>query len=88
MIITTSNSNTPQSLLATPVLPLPTNWGWMKTNDGLYKPYWTTLPEASKGCCELISCKCKKGCVGRCKCKNAALECTALCACEGECSQN
>ena len=77
-----------QSLLATPALPLPTNWGWMKTNDGLYEPYWTTLPEASKACYELVSCKCKKGCVGRCKCKNAALECTALCACEGECSQN
>jgi hypothetical protein len=34
-----------ESQLATPVLPLPTNWGWMKTNDGLYDPYWITLPE-------------------------------------------
>ena len=55
-----------------------TSWGWMKTEDGLYEPNWTTLPEASKACYELhvVSCKCKMGCVRRCKCKKAALECT------------
>ena len=63
-------------------------WGWMKTEDSLYEPNWTTLPEASKACHERVSCKCKKGCVRRCKCKKATLDCTALCACEGECSQN
>ena len=77
-----------QSLLATPALPLLTSWAWMKTEDGLYKPNWTTLPMASKACYELVSCKCKKGCMRRCKCKKAALEYTALCECEGECSQN
>ena len=76
-----------QALLASPVLPLPTSWGWMKMEDGLYEPVWTTLPEAAQACYELVSCKCKKGCVKRCKCKKAGLECTALCACEGECSQ-
>ena len=75
-----------QSLQTTPVLPSPTNWGWTRTDDGLYEPNWTILPEASQVCYELVSCKCKKGCVGQCKCKKAALECTALCACEGECS--
>ena len=49
-----------QLLLATPVLPFPTSWGWVKTEDGLYEPNWTTLPEASKVCYELVSCKCKK----------------------------
>lgn len=39
---------------------------------------WTTLPEASKSCYELISCGCKKGCVKRCKCKKAALQCTGV----------
>ena len=39
-----------QTLLATPTLPLPTSWGWMKIEDGLHKPNWTTLPEASKAC--------------------------------------
>ena len=75
-----------QSLQTTPVLPSPTNWGWTRTDDGLYEPNWTILPEASQVCYELVSCKCKKECVGQCKCKKAALECTALCACEGECS--
>ena len=27
-----------QSLLPIPLLPLPTSWGWMKTEDGLYEP--------------------------------------------------
>ena len=30
-------------------------------------------------CYELVSCKCKKGCKGRCECKKAALKCTDLC---------
>ncbi len=50
-----------QSLLATPALPLPTSWGWMKTEDGLYESNWTTLPEASKACYELVSCKVQEG---------------------------
>ena len=56
-----------QALLAFPVLPLPTSWGWKKTEGGLYEPNWTTLPEAAQACYELVSCKCKKGCVGYCK---------------------
>ena len=77
-----------QTLVASPVLPSPTNWGWMKTTDGMFEPYWSTLPEASKVCSELVSCKCKKGCVKNCKCKKMGLECTALCTCEGDCSQD
>ena len=77
-----------QALLAFPVLPSPTSWGWTKTENGMYEPNWTTLPEAAEACYELVSCKCKKGCVRCRKCKKAALECTALCACEGNCSQN
>ena len=50
-----------------------------------YEPNWVTLPEASKVCCGLISCKCKKGCVKGCKCKKVAFECTVLYAYEGEC---
>ena len=42
------------------------------------------LPEASTASRELIHCGCKKGCTGHCKCKNAALKCTALCQCSGE----
>ena len=49
--------------------------------------HYLRLP-ASKACHELVSCKCKKGYVKHCKCKKAALECIALCACEGDCLEN
>jgi len=63
-------------------------WGWTKSEEGLYEPHWTRLPQAAQTCCELLSCKYKKGCVKRSKCKMTALDCTALCLCEGECTQN
>ena len=77
-----------QTLLCNPQLPVPTDWGWNKVDDGGYEPYWTTLPEAAKICQELVSCKCKKGCVRQCSCKKAALQCTALCLCEGDCIEH
>ena len=58
----------------TPTLPSPTNWGWIKTS-GMYELLWTTLPEASKICRELVSCNYKEGCMKKCKCKNNGLEC-------------
>ena len=51
------------------------------TATGMYEPHWTRLPEAAHTCNELVSGKCKKCCVKSCKCKKAALEFTALCAC-------
>ena len=77
-----------QTLLPAPVLLPATSWGWIKGREGVYKPQWTSLPEAAHSCCEPLSCKCKKGCVKHCKCKKAALDCTALCQCEGECTKN
>ena len=47
----------------------------------MYESHWTRLPEAAHTCYELVSCKCKKGCVKRCKYKKVTLECTALCVC-------
>lgn len=76
-----------QVLLPTPELPPPTSWGWTKSEKGVYEPHWTSLPQASQTCRELLSCKCKKGCLKKCKCIKAALECTALCLCEGECNK-
>ncbi|KAL8559114.1 hypothetical protein ACOMHN_046162 [Nucella lapillus] len=75
-----------QILLPAPELPPPTNWGWSRTGEGQYTPYWTRLPEAAHSCIELVSRKCKKRCVRRCKCKKAALQCTSLCVCEGDCT--
>lgn len=73
-----------QALIPDPQLPSPSNWGWQQSSEG-WAPLWTTLPEASVSCYELIHCGCKKGCAGRCKCVKAALKCTALCSCSGEC---
>ena len=50
-----------QALVPAPALPSPGDWWWSSTCDQIYEPYWTTLPEASKVCQELISCTCKKG---------------------------
>jgi hypothetical protein len=43
-----------QTQVPAPTLPSPTDWGWIKTSDE-YEPLWTTLPEASKICWELVS---------------------------------
>ena len=67
-----------------PQLPDPSNYGWRK-DGGQWQPVWTTLPEESRSCYELIHCGYKKGCSGRCKCIKAALTCTALCFCSGDC---
>lgn len=73
------------ALVPRPFLPSPSDWGWVDTDAG-WQPLWTTLPEASQACYELVHCGCKKGCTGHCKCKKAALKCTALCSCSGDCS--
>ena len=73
-----------QSQTANPDMPSPAEWGWKKNDDG-WHPFWTVLPEASKGCRELIRCKCTKRCSGNCKCFRANLPCTGLCVCSGQC---
>ncbi len=75
-----------QVMIAAPELPSPREWGWNKKAEGGWEVCWTTLPEATQACRELIRCGCKKGCRGRCKCQNAALQCTALCFCGGLCT--
>ena len=61
-----------------------TDWGGGVKAEGIYEPHWTTLPQASNSCHELITCSCKSGCRKRCRWKMAALQCTCLCLCEGE----
>ena len=65
------------TVIQIPELPSPAEWpwGWWKDATG-WHPLWTTLPEASQCCHELICCACKKGCTARCKCVKAALRCT------------
>ena len=70
----------------TPILPNPSEWGWQFV-VGKWRPFWTTLPQASSTCQELLKCGCKKGCQGkRCKSRKAGLLCTALCKCSDDCA--
>ena len=62
-------------------------WGWIKDERNI-KPRWTTMPQVSKACQELISCECQKQCSSRCKCIKSGLNCTQLCVCEGGCYKN
>lgn len=71
------------SLVAKPVLPSPSEWGWTRSIKG-WTPLWTVLAQVQEMCYELIRCGCKKGCRGRCKCVKANLVCTALCNCGGD----
>ena len=76
-----------QLMIAAPEVPSPGDWGWKKKDqDQGWEAFWTTLPEATQACRELIRCGCKKECRGRCKCQKAALQCTALCNCGGYCN--
>ena len=73
-----------QCLIKIPEIYNPCSWGWKKTSNK-FSPIWMTKPQVSLVLSELINCKCKKGCTGRCKCVKANLACTALCGCDGEC---
>ncbi|XP_078492496.1 uncharacterized protein LOC144748319 [Ciona intestinalis] len=77
-----------QSLVASPELPNPNNWGWQTSAEG-FVPFWTNLSEVSSTSRELIKCGCnpEKGCRGRCKCVQSELQCTALCKCNGDCDR-
>ena len=75
-----------QSPIANPKIPSPSLWGWVKDEENnMWQPIWTTIPEASKSCQELLRCGCKQRCARRCKCIKAELSCTALCKCTGDC---
>lgn len=77
-----------QALLALPVVPTPSDWGWVEDSCG-WRPVWMTLPDADSCCLELLRCGCKTGCLTRrCKCVRSDLKCTSLCACEGECERD
>ena len=73
-----------QSTIIQPIYPDPSTFGSTK-EGGTFRPLWSTLPSAAVSCDEIISCACKTSCKGQCKCLRAALPCTTLCACDGEC---
>ena len=70
-----------QALAPSPDLPSPGDWGWI-FREGEWQPFWTTLPDVTKSCRELLRC----GCRGGCSCTRATFKCTALCTCNDECN--
>ena len=57
-----------QCLVLEPILRDPPLWGWTKTCDNTeWEPLWTTNPEASIACRELLSCVCKSCDTNHCK---------------------
>ena len=73
-----------QALITCPVLPEPSQWGWMKKETS-WVPLWTTIPPISKGLKDLVTCQCKKECKPPCKCFMADVKCSTLCFCQGNC---
>ena len=49
-----------QAMIAAPELPFPSEWGWKVKDGGGWEASWTTLPQATQTCRELIRCGCKK----------------------------
>ena len=67
----------------------PSKWGWTLDDEKkMWKPFLTALPAVSKGCLNMASCGCRKGCVGNCKCRKNSLRCTSVCHCRGLCKNN
>jgi len=63
----------------------PCEWGWKFDEvNGVYTSVWSTIPDMSSHCSELIRCTCKTVC-RNCKCRKNNLPCTKLCACDGVC---
>ena len=64
-------------------------YGWLYDERlKQWVPYWTDMPNASTACSFLTKCGCKKSCRGNCKCFKASIRCSALCGCQGGCTNN
>ncbi|KAG7166434.1 putative Nuclear pore membrane glycoprotein 210-like 4, partial [Homarus americanus] len=50
-----------QAMIAESEFPSPDKWGWVKNDEDEWDVCWTTLPEASADCRELLRCGCKRG---------------------------
>ena len=67
------------STQAEQMIPSPQGYGWTK-ELGSWVLVWSTIPEVSRACKELIKCSCKGDC-STCKCGTANLDCSPLCKC-------
>ena len=62
------------------VPPLTNCWDMV---DGTLKPCLTCMTQepVPDSCMQIVNCKCKKCCTGRCSCKKHDLHCTGACTC-------
>ena len=74
-----------QCLITRPFVPSPGYWGWEKCSGELsFGPLFRKPLRPATSC----SAKCKRACKRNCKCYKANLQCTSLCACDGQCYGN
>lgn len=67
-----------------PSLPSPVAYGWQLLSDeNTYVPVRCLNPPASEALIKLLKCGCKKGCMGKCTCRNNSIPCTEVCGCVG-----
>ena len=67
-----------------PSLPSPVGYGWQLLSDeNTYVPVRCLNPPAPEALMNLLKCGCKKGCMGRCTCRNNSIPCTEVCGCVG-----
>lgn len=66
----------------------PQKWGWKFVNN-LLTPVKTSSEPAPQTLLNVISCNCKKACMGSCGCRKAGLKCSILCGfCSGQSCEN
>ena len=59
--------------------------------DDVLQPKRSNLENIWVYCRDLVKCRCSEGCTSRVvkvSCRNAQLNCTLLCDCQGECSDS
>ena len=66
----------------------PLSWGWRTTNHGLL-PITTSKEPAPAEVLNTVSCRCAKGCRGKCSCRKVSMKCSSICLnCKGQACSN
>lgn len=66
----------------------PLSWGWRKTDHGLL-PTMNTKDPAPPEILNTVSCRCAKGCTGKCSCRKVGMKCSTICInCHGQSCSN
>ena len=74
-----------QMQVKNPLLPSPSEWGWMRNEFDEWTPHWSHLTESYLSCRELMKWICRTSSRGGCKCLKENFPCTQKCYCGGVC---